>query len=80
MSIKEQMADFLPEFSRKLLGLCQMMVSVRYASLALHIPVSALFLSVIYVRFKLAERFDEYFVYFQSVYTISNLWAWCREW
>ena len=38
------MTDFLPDFSRKLLGLCQMMISVRYASLALQIPVSTLFL------------------------------------
>ena len=38
------MTDFLPDFSRKLLGLCQMMTSVRYASLALQIPVSYLVL------------------------------------
>ena len=38
--IGEQVEEFLPDFSHKLQGLSQVMLSVRYESIPLDIPVS----------------------------------------
>ena len=40
MLVHDQVQEFMSEFTHKLHGLCQIMLSVRYESLPAYIPVS----------------------------------------